>query len=93
MFRLPWCCGGDFNAFLGLREKKGGSDVYYRGIQEFRACIDDCGLWDVGFSGDLFTWDNDRGGDQNVLECLDHILANDDRANILPIYCVSHLNY
>ena len=63
------------------------------GIRDFRACLDDCGLRDVGFRGNKLTWDHEKGGAQNLLERLDQIVANDDWIDLFPRHVVANLDF
>ncbi|XP_060210782.1 uncharacterized protein LOC132637755 [Lycium barbarum] len=53
---IPWMIGGDFNAINSTYEKFGGLPVTINEIQDFRGCIQNCGVSDLGFSGSKFTW-------------------------------------
>ncbi|EMS67174.1 Beta-fructofuranosidase, insoluble isoenzyme 2 [Triticum urartu] len=35
-------------------------------MEEFRDCLVECGLSDLGFSGYQYTWDNKRDGEENI---------------------------
>ena len=74
---VPWCVVGDFNSVLSSVEKKGG--LFPRGlyIVEFKDCMSECMLSDVGFIGSLFTWCNNQHGDDKILSRLDRCLIND----------------
>ncbi|TXG73106.1 hypothetical protein EZV62_001685 [Acer yangbiense] len=65
---LPWVYGGDFNELLSLNDKVGGSDK--------NVLVDECNLYDLGFSGPKLTWNNKRDGKHNIQERLDRFLAN-----------------
>ena len=53
---LPWICVGDFNKVLSVTEKQGGLDTPFRQIENFRQCINTCGLKDIGYVGSWFMW-------------------------------------
>ena len=55
-FSVPWLCGGDFNELLKSHEKLGGRLRPYGQMQKFREALDECGLFDLGFVGNKFTW-------------------------------------
>ena len=46
-----------------------------REMDDFRSCLDDCGLQDLGYKGSAFTWN--RGNDPSTVirERLDHFVA------------------
>lgn len=58
----PWIVGGDFNVILNIDEKKGGSGVDLRAIQDFRECIIDSGISEIAFEGEQYTWCNNQQG-------------------------------
>lgn len=65
-----WCAIGDFNALLSQVDKEGGRDR--NGVcRDFQNCLMDCGLEDLGFRGNPFTWQ--RG---NLKERLDRAVGN-----------------
>ena len=57
----------------------------------FRNVLDECGLMDLGFVGDKFTWKGKRGGGL-VLERLDRALASNGWFTLNPGTKVRHLN-
>lgn len=53
----PWCAIGDFNALLDVKNKEGGRIPGSNSVcKEFQRCLLDCGLHDMGFKGNPFTW-------------------------------------
>ncbi|KAL0370777.1 UNVERIFIED_CONTAM: hypothetical protein Sangu_0395800 [Sesamum angustifolium] len=56
----PWFCGGDFNEILVQHEKQGTLSRAQWQINAFRACLSDCGLQDLGFEINIFTWSNHK---------------------------------
>ncbi|KAK4733763.1 hypothetical protein R3W88_008024 [Solanum pinnatisectum] len=57
----PWCSVGDYNVITSIEEKLGGVPYNMKKSLEFIAVIEACGLIDLGFSGQKFTWTNQRG--------------------------------
>lgn len=55
---LPWVCMGDFNKILEFNEKEGGRFRPWNQIRDFRCVLEDCGLADLGYIGNKFTWVN-----------------------------------
>lgn len=45
-------------------------------MENFRLAIEDCGLGDLGYMGDMFTWSNNRECDQFTKERLDRAFSN-----------------
>ena len=59
-------------------------------MEGFRECLSDCGLIDLGFVGQRFTWCNSRIREQRTLVRLDRIVANEDWLNLFPEAKVFH---
>jgi hypothetical protein len=57
-YDMAWLCLGDFNEILFESEKVGGRRKAQSSIEKFRHALEDCGLDDLGFVGDAFTWRN-----------------------------------
>ena len=78
LFSLLWLCFGDFNEILNLNEKRGRLDRSADAINEFRAAIRDCKLFDLGSRGHPFTWSNRQFGPQLIEEMLDRFFCNQE---------------
>ncbi|KAL4382545.1 hypothetical protein AHAS_Ahas04G0244200 [Arachis hypogaea] len=50
-----WCVGGDFNCVLSTTDT-GGNSGLSRDHDRFVDCLLECGLQDLGFKGQPFTW-------------------------------------
>ena len=72
----PWCITGDFNALLAMHESNTPPPSDFRKISEFRDCLNNIGVTDLQFSGDLFTW-RDCNLDNPRMRKLDRVLVND----------------
>ncbi|KAG2667144.1 hypothetical protein I3760_15G097700 [Carya illinoinensis] len=81
---------GDFNEVLSVNEKVGGRARTDRQIQEFQDLLDDCGLLDLGYIGNPFTWCNKREPQHSISERLDRGLANLTWKNLYPMANVNH---
>lgn len=81
---LPWCMIGDFNDIVSMEEKRGGRVQPRSLIEGFSEAINNCGLEDLGFVGDHFTWEKCRGGLAWVQERLDRRLTNQDWKELFP---------
>ncbi|XP_012827280.1 PREDICTED: uncharacterized protein LOC105948608 [Erythranthe guttata] len=90
---LPWMVGGDFNEILDNAEKKGGPQKSPASIRAFRDTLVDCGLADIGFNGDPFTWSNNRNEPYTVRCRLDRVCANSEWISMFSQAQVSHLDY
>jgi hypothetical protein len=53
---LPWLVLGYFNEILYHYEKEGGRARTQRQLQAFHDALADCELADMGYTGDIFTW-------------------------------------
>ncbi|XP_049399716.1 uncharacterized protein LOC125863741 [Solanum stenotomum] len=87
----PWCSVGDYNVITSIEEKLGGVPYNMRKSLEFIAVIEACGLIDLGFSGQKFTWSNNRGIQQRVWKRLDRALVNDAWLEKMPQTTITHL--
>jgi hypothetical protein len=76
---IPWLVSGDMNEILSESEKEGGAPRPLAYMQAFRDCLSDCGLDDLGFIGDKFTWK--RG---QIRERLDRAVGNAGWSNLFP---------
>ncbi|KAG8655759.1 hypothetical protein MANES_04G067501v8 [Manihot esculenta] len=83
---------GDFNYVLWSWEKEGGNTFNSNQALNFQNFISICSLMDLGFSGDIFTWNNRRSGAHNIREGLDHQLASYSWVTLYPNAQVFHLD-
>ena len=87
--RRPWLCLGDFNEILLEGEKEGGQKRNQACMDRFREALEDCGLADLGFEGDPFTWRNNNHCRENyVKERLDRAVSCGDWTARFPLYKV-----
>ncbi|KAA3463975.1 reverse transcriptase [Gossypium australe] len=89
----PWIITGDFNEILFSFEKKRGRTREERQMAAFRETLEHCELYDLGFSGQWYTWERGRLVDNNIRERLDRGVANTEWWNLFPRYKVSHLQH
>ncbi|KAH0684447.1 hypothetical protein KY289_022199 [Solanum tuberosum] len=87
----PWCSVGDYNVITAIEEKLGGVPYNMRKSLEFIAVIEACGLLDLGFSGQKFTWSNKRGIGHRIWKRLDRALVNDTWLEKMPQTTITHL--
>jgi hypothetical protein len=75
---LSWLCAGDFNEILYQYEKEGVVKRAQACLDRFKNAIEDCGLYDLGFTSDVSTWRNNqfRSEKRTMRERLDRALAN-----------------
>ncbi|KAL5567823.1 hypothetical protein UlMin_024398 [Ulmus minor] len=90
---LPWLCGGDLNEILFDYEKSGGGSRSPSLMQNFRECLDHCGLADLGYRGPLFTWYRGNSNSNLIQERLDRMLGNHSWLHLFPNSVVRHLRF
>lgn len=81
---IPWCIIGDFNDLMAANEKRGRRNHPRSLLQGFSSTVYDCGLQDLGFQGEQFTWEKSRGTDNWVQERLDRGLATQTWIDMFP---------
>ncbi|KAL8105516.1 hypothetical protein AgCh_029345 [Apium graveolens] len=81
---IPWCMIGDFNDLMFATKKRGGRSQPHALLQGFSDTVVECGLIDLGFEGECFTWEKFRGTDMWIQECLDIGLANREWMGFFP---------
>jgi hypothetical protein len=90
-FHGPWLCIGDFNMILSQSDKQGGLPYASSSSNAFHGWLDSCGMIDLGFSGNPYTWSNKRQGHHLIKERLDRGIANSLWVHLFPHYSVQHL--
>ncbi|XP_073353634.1 uncharacterized protein [Aegilops tauschii subsp. strangulata] len=86
---LPWLCAGDFNEIMYNHEKRGGPSRSQKAMESFRLALAECGLRDLGYSGDKFTWRNHNHiASRYIKERLDRATGNRSWCNRFPNYKV-----
>ncbi|KAE8815159.1 Elongation factor 1-alpha [Hordeum vulgare] len=89
----PWLCLGDFNEILTGDEKCGGVARPQSCMDQFRDALESCGLNDLGYCGDKFTWRNHcRDVDGYICERLDRAMGNSEWAAKFPTFKVTNGN-
>ncbi|XP_055814708.1 uncharacterized protein LOC129884436 [Solanum dulcamara] len=88
---LPWCTVGDFNVITDPEEKLGGVMYNMRKSLEFISIIEASGLQDLGFTGQKYTWCNQRGIMSRVWKRLDRGMVNDKWLETMPLTSITHL--
>ena len=73
---IPWVVFGDFNEITHQHEKIGWLERDVNQVKGFKECLSRCGLFDLGFVGQRFTWCNGCLGDHRTLIRLDRMVAN-----------------
>lgn len=88
---FPWLCLGDFNKILTLDEKQGCIPRPLNLMDEFWITLLQCRLVDLGYHGNMFTWENGWPSDAFVQERLDRACTIIDWMDIFPHWCITHL--
>ncbi|XP_075665634.1 uncharacterized protein LOC142635339 [Castanea sativa] len=88
---VPWVCIGDYNEILSSLEKQGHRLRHPRFMDEFRSALLHCGLVDIGYQGNIFTWRNHKQGEAFVQERLDRACATIVWRELFPQATVRHL--
>lgn len=87
--RMSWLCAGDFNEILYGYEKQGGQPRVQACLDRFREALEVCGVQDLGFEGDRFTWRNHcHPADRYVRERLDRAVASQNWCRRFPMFHV-----
>ena len=91
LHNLPWLMLGDFNVVLCGEDKFGGNQVNLNRALEFKGCLDECNMIDLGFAGPKYTWMNCRPISSLILERIDRCFANFVWRLFYPEAVVTHL--
>ena len=87
----PWCTIGDFNVITSTDKKHGGIPYNMNKSLEFIDIIEACGIMDIGYSGQHYTWCNQRSGEARVWKRLDQAMVNDKWLECMPQTTISNL--
>ncbi|KAL8553445.1 hypothetical protein ACS0TY_001944 [Phlomoides rotata] len=88
---FSWLCAGDLNEVMYGFEKFSGVPRPSDTMEVFRSCLERCGLEDLGFEGNLFTWTNKQAGRGSIQERLDRGVSNVRWQQIFHFFRVRHL--
>lgn len=86
---LPWCLLGDFNPTLSASEKF--SFHPSRFVKDFQLMMLSSSIQDMGFSGNNFTWSNNRRGTTYIAAKLDRAICNPHWYSVFSDHQLSHL--
>lgn len=75
---MPWVVISDFNEILFSDEKLDSAEREAKQMVAFRECLNRCGLVDLGFIGQKYTWCNGCFGGERTKIRLDMAVANED---------------
>ncbi|XP_074317931.1 uncharacterized protein LOC141654709 [Silene latifolia] len=88
--QVPLVLFGDFNEILSATEKEGGAIRRESQMDAFRETLDDCALYDLGYRGNIFTWQRGREVATMVRERLDRAVATTEWGYLFPHTIVQH---
>nr|XP_023903392.1 uncharacterized protein LOC112015243 [Quercus suber] len=91
LHNLPCIMLGDFNEVLCEEDKFGGNHVNLNRALEFKDCLDECNMLDLGFAGPKYTWTNRRPIISLILERIDRCFASLGWRLLYPEAVVTHL--
>lgn len=81
------------NEILSENEKSGGGLRSPALMNAFRDALLDCDLNDLGFSGPVLTWSNNRNDPHTVRCRLDRFCGSSEWMEFAPSSVVEHLNF
>lgn len=87
---LPWVVIGDLNEVLGNDEKEGGNLISWSRTRFLREFMDSNSLFDLGFRGCKFTWQNQHVDGTLIKSRLDRGLGNEAWLRQWPNSSVIH---
>ncbi|XP_028554069.1 uncharacterized protein LOC114580488 [Dendrobium catenatum] len=89
---FPLIIGGDFNCLLAKEEKKGVRRfIMSLGPKEMKSFFISNNLYELKFMGPMFTWSNNKKGQDRIMERLDRMIVNSYSVNTNKILVVKHL--
>ena len=91
LHNLPWLMLGDFKEVLGGEDKFGGNHVNLNRALEFKNCLDECNMLDLGFAGPKYTYTNRRPISDLISKRIDRCFPNPVWCVLFPEALVTHL--
>lgn len=88
---LYWVMGGDFNDIKNNEEKRGGIRRTAGSFQDFRNFIAGMDMGDIRYTGDTYTWANNREGEGFIQERLDRFCGSADWMILNDTAVVTHV--
>ncbi|KAF5473280.1 hypothetical protein F2P56_009904 [Juglans regia] len=89
---FPWFVMGDFNIIRHDGERRGGSPRLACAMEEFNSCIAACGLLEMHFSGNSFSWCNGHQASARSWVRLDRSLLNVEALEAFPDCSFTYLS-
>lgn len=88
---VPWLMLGDFNETMWQHEHFSETKRSERRMAAFRDTLSYCKLFDLGFSGPPWTFDNKQKDRRNVKARIDRAVASDCWTQLFPDAKVTHI--
>jgi exonuclease III len=88
---LPWLMVGDFNETMWQEEHFSASKRSESNMDNFRRTLSDCNLFDLGFRGPGWTYNNKQEGRSNVRARLDRFVASPEWSDHFKNASVEHI--
>ncbi|CAM8993770.1 unnamed protein product [Rhodiola kirilowii] len=88
---VAWVVVGDFNEVAFTWEAESRRERQAWQMNNFKRCLDDCGLTDLGYEGEMYTYSNRRTGELEVRARLDRVVANQAWRSLFPQASVKHI--
>lgn len=76
---------------VGKKNTKEKKERSLARMENFRDCLAECKVLELGYQGYTFTWNNKHEGDENVQVQLDRATCNDEFQQIFPLMSVQHV--
>ncbi|CAM9000522.1 unnamed protein product [Rhodiola kirilowii] len=86
----PWMVAGDFNEIFFSWEAQGKTLRDRQRMRQFRECTNSCGLMDLGFKGNRYTYSNKRLFPNEARARLDRVFGNNELRRMFPNLIVKH---
>lgn len=90
---LPWFVCEDFNEIMYAHEKVEGIPRDEKRMKSFRNTLEECDLFDVGYSGCWYTWERENSPTTNIRECLDRGVITVEWLECFPNVSIQHLSH
>uniref|UniRef100_A0ACD5Y8K6 Uncharacterized protein n=1 Tax=Avena sativa TaxID=4498 RepID=A0ACD5Y8K6_AVESA len=87
----PWLMLGDFNETMWQHEHFSETKRSERRMEAFRNTLSYCNLFDLGFTGPPWTFDNRQRDNRNVKARLDRAVASENWSQLFPNTRITHL--
>ncbi|WZZ78223.1 hypothetical protein YC2023_098795 [Brassica napus] len=87
----PWFMIGDFNEITCHNEKEGGRQRPDSSFLPFKQMLNDCGMLEFPFTGDMLSWVGKRAGGATVRCRLDRAVGNADWHEKFPHSTVKYM--